>query len=144
MITNFSTYTGLDLSDIRVLVVDDTPINVLLIQKMLGRFKCEIDTAHSGEQALELIERSIDDVRSYDLVLLDIKMPGMDGYEVLEHLAASQKMSSIPVIVLSGLATNDNIAQAQRLGAVDYIQKPILMENLYDTVLKHLPVPVAS
>lgn len=127
-----------DLSGHRLLIVDDTPLNVLLIQKMLGRFRCDIDCAYSGQEALEMIEKSLGEEKSYSLVLLDIKMPEMDGYEVLRRLSLRPETSSIPVIVLSGLATSESVSEAKELGAVDYIQKPVIMANLYDTVLRCL------
>lgn len=131
-------YREMDLSSYDILVVDDTPVNVILIQKMLSRFTFKIDTAVNGTQSLDKIKASIEAGKRYSLVLLDIKMPDISGYDVLSELKTMPGAEGMPVVVLSGLAGSDSIAEAMNLGAVDFIQKPIIMDNLYETIFKYL------
>jgi DNA-binding response OmpR family regulator len=73
-----------------------------------------------------------------DLILLDLMMPRMDGFEVLRRLRASDDTKSIPVIILSALNSNDDVAKGISMGAEDYITKPIIMDRLQSSVIKQL------
>ena len=87
-----------DQSQVTILVVDDIPLNVLLIRKMLGKFKFNILTANNGQAALDTVAAN-----NVDLVLLDLMMPGMDGYEVLTRLRNQEETKELPVVILSAL-----------------------------------------
>ena len=102
----------------RLLVVDDTPTNLTLIVECL-KDQYRIQVATSGERALALIE-----VAHPDLVLLDVDMPGMDGYEVCRQLKGDARLRLIPVIFLTARADVADEAQGFALGAADYIHKP--------------------
>lgn len=117
----------------KVLIVDDIPLNVLLIQKMLGKFSLNIITANDGQTALDCIESE-----NIDLVLLDLMMPGISGYDVLEKLRSEDKTKQLPVVILSALNSSDDIKKAMALGANDFITKPIIMEKLHNTVSKYI------
>ena len=110
----------------RILVVDDTPQNIRLIELYLRETEFEVESASSG---LEAIERAMNG--SYDLILLDVVMPGIDGFEVCRRLKNDPLTAFIPVIFLTGRmgAESDKLA-AYKLGAVDYIQKPVEREEL--------------
>ncbi|MCC7398896.1 MAG: sigma-54-dependent Fis family transcriptional regulator [Planctomycetes bacterium] len=110
----------------RILVVDDTPQNLTLIQLYLRGTEFEVETAASGDEAIERCMQ-----RSYDLILLDVVMPGMDGFEVCRRLKNDTRTAFVPVIFLTGRLTDESEKlAAYRLGAVDYIQKPVNREEL--------------
>ena len=103
-----------------VLVVDDNEDNRYTLTRRLKRQGYdEVATAEDGRKALELL-----DARPFDLVLLDIMMPEMDGYEVLEAMKANPKLRDIPVIMISALDEIDSIVRCIELGAEDYLPKP--------------------
>lgn len=116
-------------SNVKVLVVDDIPLNVLLIQKMLTQFQFDIRTANDGQSALDSIAADMP-----DLVLLDLMMPGINGYEVIKRLRADSKTENLPIIILSALNSNDDVVKGFNLGANDFITKPIIMERLLNSV----------
>ncbi len=120
---------NVDQTRINVLIVDDIPLNVLLVQKMLGKFKVKILTANDGQTALDTIAST-----QVDLVLLDLMMPGIDGYEVLRRLRADEKTHDLPVVILSALNSNEDVTKGMQLGANDFITKPIIMERLLSCV----------
>jgi class 3 adenylate cyclase len=103
----------------RILVVDDTPDNLFLMSALLED-RYEVLTAESGAHALELVQSG-----KPDLILLDIMMPGMDGYEVMRRLRKNAATSAIPVIFLTALSSPEEEQHGLDLGAVDYITKPI-------------------
>ena len=122
-----------DYSKISILAVDDVALNLLLVKKILQRYNFRIRTADSGVKALEEVAAG-----KPDLILLDILMPGIDGFEVLSRLKADWNTKDIPVIILSALNSNKDIVRAYEMGAKDYITKPIIMEKLINSVARNL------
>ncbi|MBQ6822715.1 MAG: response regulator [Bacteroidales bacterium] len=122
-----------DYSKITILAVDDVALNLLLVKKILQRYNFRIRTADSGIKALEEVA-----AEKPDLILLDILMPGIDGFEVLSRLKADWNTKDIPVIILSALNSNKDIVRAYEMGAKDYITKPIIMEKLINSVARNL------
>ena len=114
-----------DQSQVTILVVDDIPLNVLLIRKMLGKFKFNILTANNGQAALDTVAAN-----NVDLVLLDLMMPGMDGYEVLTRLRNQEETKELPVVILSALNSSDDVTKGFQLGANDFITKHTIIERL--------------
>ncbi len=106
-------------SVMRILIVDDVPENIRVLSRMLVDEGHQLLAATGGREALELVE-------SYrpDLILLDIMMPDMDGYEVCEALRANPLFISIPVIFITALADSEDETRGLSMGAVDYITKP--------------------
>jgi len=103
-----------------VLVVDDNRTSRLIVTKALTQLGCEWTEAASGGEALKLMQE-----RSFDLVLLDIEMPGMNGIEVLRQMRSGGKRLETPVLVISGLdGDRDVVVQAIELGAEDFLPKP--------------------
>ena len=102
-----------------VLVVDDTPTNIAVISGVL-KDSFRIKVATNGKKALAMA-RAPD---KPDLILLDVVMPGMDGYEVCRHLKATPTTREIPVIFLTGVTDAENEEKGFEIGAVDYIHKP--------------------
>lgn len=120
---------GIDVDKLNVLVVDDVPLNVLLIKKMLSQYTFQLDTANSGQAALDIIAKD-----KPDLLLLDLIMPGIDGFEVIRRLRADEKTKTLPIIIFSALNSEADIAKAFKLGANDFINKPVIMERLINSV----------
>jgi adenylate cyclase len=103
-----------------ILVVDDNDDNRYTLTRRLRRQGfTDLTEATSGRQALEQVAR-----RPFDLVLLDVMMPEMNGYQVLEHLKADDKLRHIPVIMISALSELDSVVRCIELGAEDYLPKP--------------------
>ncbi len=102
-----------------ILVVDDNEINRDLLIRRLERQKYTVDTASDGREALSMIRKG-----DFDVILLDIMMPIMDGYQVLEHLKSDLSLSHIPVIVISAIEDFNSIIRCIKLGAEDYLTKP--------------------
>jgi diguanylate cyclase (GGDEF)-like protein len=117
----------------RILVVDDVPDNIRVLSSMLADEGHQISAATNGRQALKLAE-----VSSPDLILLDVMMPGMDGYEVCAALKANPQLSSIPVIFITALADVEDETRGLGLGAVDYITKPFKEAVVRVRVRTHL------
>lgn len=116
-----------------VLIVDDVPKNIQLLSLILSRKNYEIAFAVSGEQALEML-----DSISPELILLDIVMPGMDGFEVCEKIKSNPITEGIPIIFLTGSASAEDIKKGFQAGAVDYISKPFNSEELLARVRTHI------
>ena len=103
-----------------ILVVDDNEDNCYTLTRRLKRQGYDnVATAGHGRQALELLA-----ARPFDLVLLDVMMPDMDGYEVLETMKADPALRGIPVVMISALDEVDSVARCIELGADDYLAKP--------------------
>ena len=120
---------GIDVNSLSVLVVDDVPLNVILIKKMLSQYTFEIRTASNGQAALDAIAE-----KKVDLVLLDLMMPVMDGFEVIRRLRAADETKDLPIIILSALNSEQDISKGFQLGANDFINKPIILEKLINSV----------
>ncbi|MGJ3239536.1 MAG: sensor histidine kinase [Anaerolineae bacterium] len=105
--------------DVSILVVDDNEMNVELLVSILDRYDYNVYTANHGKQALEIVQQ-----HKPELVLLDINMPEMDGYEVCRRIKANPDTSEIPVIFISALADTENVIEGFDAGGVDYIMKP--------------------
>jgi len=103
----------------RVLIVDDTPENISILMGIL-KDHCDVSVAINGPRALKIAAME----PPMDLILLDIIMPEMDGYEVFAQLKANPKTTNIPVIFVTALTAYENEAKGLELGAVDYITKP--------------------
>ena len=124
-----------DFSKYTVLAVDDIPLNLLLVQKMLARYNFKFRTAANGQQALDAVEQE-----KPNLILLDLMMPGIDGFEVIRRLRENPRTADIRIIILSALNSNDDVVKGFDLGANDYLVKPIIMEKLLSCVITQLQV----
>jgi two-component system, sensor histidine kinase and response regulator len=107
-----------------ILVVDDQPINVQLLKRKLERGGLQVVTANNGLEALEQIK-----LRKPDLILLDLMMPDMDGLEVCQRLQTSSETRSIPVIFVTARTTKESKLEGLSVGAVDFITKPIDLDE---------------
>lgn len=127
-----------DYSMYSVLAVDDIPLNLLLVQKMLTRYNFKMRTAANGQQALDAVS-----AEKPDLILLDLMMPGIDGFEVIRRLKNNPDTADIRIVILSALNSNEDVVKGFNLGADDFIMKPIIMEKLLSCLVTQLQV-VAS
>jgi diguanylate cyclase (GGDEF)-like protein len=116
-----------------ILIVDDIPANVRLLASILDEDQYTVYSAISGEHALSFLEATLP-----DLILLDIRMPGLDGYEVCELLKKSERTRDIPVIFISAADEVSDKVKAFSLGGVDYIVKPVQVEEVIARVDTHL------
>lgn len=103
---------------LKILVVDDTPDNIDILRRIVSTLNCTVLVATSGERALSLIQNNLP-----DLVLLDVMMPGIDGFEVCRRLRQQQATADLPIIFVTG--RQDDIAVGFSVGGNDYITKPI-------------------
>ena len=104
----------------RLLVVDDNKVNRLLLMRSLELHGHDVATAENGRVALEMLRRE-----PFDLLLLDMEMPEMDGFQVLEQLIADRQLRDLPVIVTTSLEGITNVVRCIELGAEDYLAKPV-------------------
>lgn len=118
----------------KILIVDDNPKNIQVIGTFLREGNFEIGFALDGQQALDMLKDSYD----YDLVLLDITMPVMNGYEVCAIMKKDERLREIPVIFLSASHEMENIITAFDTGGVDYVTKPFNGKELLARVNTHL------
>jgi two-component system sensor histidine kinase/response regulator len=118
-----------------VLVVDDQPINVQLLKKKLEREGIRVTTAYSGLEALDKVSKD-----RPDLILLDVMMPDMDGIEVCQRLQAHEDTHSIPVIFITARSSKEGKLEGLGVGAVDYITKPIDLDETFARVSTQLRV----
>jgi DNA-binding response OmpR family regulator len=104
-----------------ILIVDDKAENIFSLRKTLELNSFEVDAAQSGEEALKKILH-----QSYSLIILDVQMPGMDGFEVAEILSGYSKAKDIPIIFLSAVNTDKKfITKGYTSGGIDYVTKPV-------------------
>ena len=118
----------------RILVVDDHKTNRLKMSFAVKKVGHEVETAENGQEALEMLKAN-----SFDLVLLDIVMPVMDGYEVLERMKGDRRLRDIPVLVISSVQEMDSIVKGIKMGAEDYLPKtfdPIFFKARVDACLE--------
>jgi DNA-binding response OmpR family regulator len=102
-----------------LLVVDDNGINRIMLSRYLNKLGYQANLAENGRQALEHLQS-----KSFDLVLLDVEMPEMDGYQVLEQMKAVPHLRDIPVIMISAVDELESVVRCIELGAQDYLPKP--------------------
>ncbi|MBR3405934.1 MAG: response regulator [Bacteroidales bacterium] len=124
-----------DYSRFNVLAVDDIPLNLLLVQKMLSRFNFKIRTATGGQQALDAVAEL-----KPDLILLDLMMPGIDGFEVIRRVRENPETADIQIVILSALNSQEDVVKGFNAGANDFIMKPIIMEKLLTCVVTQLQI----
>ncbi|NPV81880.1 MAG: response regulator [Firmicutes bacterium] len=109
----------------RIMIVDDSRTTRKLVAALLEQDGYQVDSASNGIEALEALFRS-----AYDLVIIDIDMPQMDGFELLRSLKADGVYQKVPIILLTAEATCEEVARGLSLGAREYLVKPVLLGKL--------------
>jgi len=123
-----------DMQNSNVLIVEDDEFNRDLLERRVKQSGFNTSCAKDGKEALEVIENE-----KFDLMLLDLMMPGIDGIEVLKRIKADKKHMEIPVIMVSALDDSESIATCMKHGATDYITKPfnaVILRTRIESVLK--------
>jgi PAS domain S-box-containing protein len=118
-----------EIKNAKVLVVEDIPLNQLLMRTVLDDFGFELDIADNGKIAIEKLNK-----KSYDIILMDLQMPEMNGFEATEYIRKKMK-SNIPIIALTADVTTVDLAKCKAVGMNDYIAKPIDERLLYNKII---------
>ena len=117
-----------------VLIVDDTSVTMSLIRAAIEDIEgLDIEEAHSGFEALKVLPR-----QSFDIILVDINMPDINGLELLNFIKTNEHYKTIPVIIISTESSEEDRKKGISLGAAGYLTKPFSPEDLQETVKKHL------
>lgn len=132
-------YDGKDTAGAKILIVDDVEVNRLVLEEIMSSMGCEPVLAENGPQALELAEACMP-----QLILSDISMPGMDGYELCKALKANKHTRDIPIIFISAYDDPRDIVDGLKLGGEDYITKPFITEVVQARVAVHLHLYAAK
>lgn len=117
----------------KILIVDDVPKNIQMAMNILKNEGYKMFYSKDGKSALNLVKE-----HDFDLILLDIMMPMMNGFEVCERLKAEEQTKNIPIIFLSGKDSSKDIEQAYETGGVDYVIKPFINIELIKKVNAHI------
>lgn len=126
-------------SEYKILIVDDVMSNVLLLKVLLTNEKFAIATANNGRQALEQVDKE-----HPDLVLLDVMMPDLSGFEVAQRLKSNPDTADIPIIFLTALNSTTDIVKGFQAGASDFISKPFNKEELIIRVTHQVSLVAAK
>lgn len=118
----------------RILLVEDEKNIILGVRTCLDAVGYEVEVAENGELAMEAVQRS-----HPDLILLDLMLPKMNGFEVLESLKGDPETEAIPVVVLTAKAEEEDRQRATELGAEAYMTKPFKPQELWDLLKDYLP-----
>ncbi len=117
----------------RILIVDDSTTNIFLLENLLQGEGFQVYTALTGRDALNLVTK-----KNPDIVLLDIMMPEMSGYDVLKNILYNMQDKNTKVIMVTAKSAQEDIDKATEFGAVDYVTKPIDTELILSKIRKHL------
>ena len=113
----------------RILVVDDSSTNIVLLEAILNGQGYEIETAQSVKEAYQIIKKE-----NVDLILLDLLMPRVSGFDFLKEIKSSDATKDIPVIIVSAVADVENKKKSLELGALDFINKPIDIQDFIERI----------
>ena len=124
------------LENVRVLLVEDTPLNQQVASEFLRNAKLEVTVADNGQAALELLEHN-----TFEVILMDIQMPVMDGLEATKMIRENPKVSHLPIIAMSAGVTLDEQEKCQLVGMSDFIPKPINPVQMLEKIKQNLIPP---
>jgi len=117
----------------KVLIVDDIPENIQTLGEMIKDFDLDVKIAEGGQEAIDII-----DSYTPDIILLDLMMPHVNGWDVIDHVREKYNKNEMVIIVVSLLSNKDNIDECYELGANDYIIKPVIKARLISSIESHL------
>lgn len=116
-------------NEYRILVVDDSSTNIVLLEAILNGQGYNIETAQSVKEAYQIIKKEV-----VNLILLDLLMPRVSGYDFLKEIKSSESTRNIPVIIVSAITDPENRRKSLELGAIDFINKPIDIQNFIERI----------
>lgn len=117
----------------KVLIVDDIPENIQTLGEMIKDFDLDVKIAEGGQDAIDII-----DSYTPDIILLDLMMPHVNGWDVIDYVRKKYSKNEMVIIVVSLLNNKDNIAECYELGVNDYITKPVIKARLTSSIESHL------
>lgn len=117
----------------KVLIVDDIPENIQTLGEMIKDFDLDVKIAEDGQEAINII-----DSYTPDIILLDLMMPHVNGWDVIDHVREKYSKNEMVIIVVSLLNNKDNIDECYELGVNDYITKPVIKARLTSSIESHL------
>lgn len=117
----------------KVLIVDDIPENILTLGEMIKDFDLDVKIAEGGQEAIDIIDSC-----TPDIILLDLMMPRVNGWDVIDHVRKKYSKNEMVIIVVSLLNNKDNIDECYELGVNDYITKPVIKARLTSSIESHL------
>ena len=117
----------------KVLIVDDIPENIQTLGEMIKDFDLDVKIAEGGQEAIDII-----DSYTPDIILLDLMMPRVNGWDVIEHVREKYSKNAMVIIVVSLLNNKDNIDECYDMGINDYITKPVIKARLTSSIESHL------
>lgn len=117
----------------KVLIVDDIPENIQTLGEMIKDFDLDVKIAEGGQEAIDII-----DSYTPDIILLDLMMPHVNGWDVIDHVREKYSKNEMVIIVVSLLNNKDNIDECYELGVNDYINKPVIKARLISSIESHL------
>ena len=117
----------------KVLIVDDIPENIQTLGEMIKDFDLDVKIAEGGQEAIDII-----DSYTPDIILLDLMMPHVNGWDVIDHVREKYNKNEMVIIVVSLLNNKDNIDECYELGVNDYINKPVIKARLTSSIESHL------
>jgi len=124
-----------DMRGKRILVTDDNATNRTILVKILESFGCSPQAVESGAEALQLLKRSAQKRRAFDLVLLDMHMPGMDGEKTLRAIKDDPEIKHVPVVIVTSIGERGDTARLEAWGCAGYLTKPVKQSQLFDTII---------
>ena len=117
----------------KVLIVDDIPENIQTLGEMIKDFDLDVKIAEGGQEAIDIIDSC-----TPDIILLDLMMPRVNGWDVIDHVRKKYSKYEMVIIVVSLLNNKDNIDECYELGVNDYITKPVIKARLTSSIESHL------
>ena len=117
----------------KVLIVDDIPENIQTLGEMIKDFDLDVKIAEGGQEAIDIIDSC-----TPDIILLDLMMPRVNGWDVIDHVRKIYSKNELVIIVVSLLNNKDNIDECYELGVNDYITKPVIKARLTSSIESHL------
>ena len=114
----------------RILVIDDDPDMVALVEEILSLLPCQVLAASDGEEGLARLREELQHGNLVDAVLLDVKLPGSDGFDILQQIKADPRLEQIPILMVTGLREAQDKARGLQMGADDYVTKPFDAQEL--------------
>lgn len=124
------------LKNMKVLVIDDNQVLRTILHKLLQSFHCHVETAPSGKDGLLKLSQAVESSKPFDLAIVDLIMPDMDGLEVVARIRNDAELIHLPIIMISSLANEDELKRSETLEVEAFLTKPIKRSRLFETILE--------